>query len=378
MPLVLLNPVLLAWRQSWLVPGAPLRWRRLVAFSVVQVLLLVACGLYKAAYTGRLVEASAWEHLAWFAKLLVDAAGTAIIGDFGLGLPRVLADIVLRHDVGPIVGAAAAGGLVVFAYLSNALRAGEDGLPSRREAGWIMVAAAVVFVGGYGIFLLTFNAGISTTGMSNRIGLAAAIGIALALVALAAWLVSWLPGILSRRSAFAALVATTCAAGFLVTSTLGLFWVEAAGRQQAILRDLRAVLPQAPPGGVLVLDGACEYVGPAPVFEAWWGWSGAIRLLYGDDRLSGDVVNPRMEVGVDGLYATTWGERIGPYRYESLLVYDRRRAAVHRLAGPAAARAYFAAFNPALDSGCRPNREGHGERLFVPGAPRARWPAPPP
>jgi hypothetical protein len=378
MPLIVLNPVLVALAARRSAGGGPLRWRPLVPFTLVQWTLLVAAGLFKAAYTARLPPASVTEHAGWFAKLLADAAGTAVVGDFGLGLPRVLADIALRHDVVPVLAAGVATGVAIAAWLAAALRRAPASLPGRAAAGLLLAGAVVAFLGGYGIFLLTFNAGVSTTGMNNRTALAAAIGYALALVAASAWLASLLRSPPARRALFAGLVGAACASGFVVINTLGLLWGEAAARQAAVRAALLGAVPALPAGASVIVDGACPYVGPAPVFETWWDTTGFLRLLYRDDSLRGDVVTERLAVGEDGVYTSMYGKRVGPYPYGNLWVFDAQAGVLRRIDGPYAARAYFASRAAAPDDACRPSREGAGEAVFVPGGPRARFPVPSP
>ncbi|MBM4196308.1 MAG: hypothetical protein FJ197_04305 [Gammaproteobacteria bacterium] len=373
MPLFLLSPLLVAWRQRAMAGGGPLPWREHVPFAVLQLAILVGCGIYKAVFTARMRPAELADHFEFFGRLVFDAAAVTVAGDFGVGLPRVLADILGRHEVGWAVAAAGLCGIVVFAWLMRALRS-EAASFDRSAYLPLVIAAAVIFVGGYSIFFITFNAGITSTGISNRIGLASSLGIALGLVAILGRLVSLLRSVAARKFVFAGVVAVVAAAGFLIVNVIGFYWGEAWLRQQAVLASLAKAVPQLRPGSTVLLDGVCPYVGPSVVFDSWWDTAGAVRLQYRDSSLAADVVSPRLRVTEEGIYTANWGERHGPYAYGSLLIYDYRRGTVEALSGPLDASRYFLKWNPGRDSGCRSFEEGKGERLFVAGGPVSRFP----
>ncbi len=370
MPLIVLNPVVVWFCHR---RHGTAEWRSILPFAVVQLAIVIACGVFKAIYTARMVEATAIDHVVWFGKLLAIAFYTLVFGDFGLRLPLVLWDIVARQDVAPVVGAGLLAGMVVLVYLRRAARETGAMLADRVAHARRIAAGALLVIAGYSIFFVTFTAGISTTGINNRTSMAAVIGIALGIVGVLGWAVTWFPPTW-RVSIFTAAVATLCASGFIIVNTLGLYWGAAAARQRVVLAAVKRDVPTLPSGSTLLLDGLCPYVGPAPVFDSWWDISAALRLVYRDDSLAGDIVKPSLEITEEGIYTHIWDKRIGPYRYQTLLVYNLQRSHVQRLPGPLAAREYFAAFDPDRDSSCRPSREGDGERLFVPGARRIGFP----
>lgn len=373
MPLFFLNPLIVWHRMRGHGPQRRIRWPELAAFALLQGALLIAAGAFKAAYTARLVSATLADHVTWFAKLLAEGFYTLLLGDFGLRLPLLLWDIAIRHDVAAVLVAGLACGVLIFLYLRSVARAPDGELPSRAISLRQIGAGALIFPAGYSIFFVTFTAGIATTGMNNRTAMAAAMGIAVAATGALGWLAGGVPAAW-RVKLFAAATAALCAIGFTLINTTGLYWGAAAATQRKVLAGLRQDVPTLPPGTALLLDGVCPYVGPAPVFETWWDFSSALRLVYNDNSLVGDVVKPGIEIAAEGIYTRMYGKRIGPYRYETLYVYDARGHRLQRLAAAHAARSYFAPGNAPPGRGCRASREGEGERLFVPGARRIGFP----
>ncbi len=238
----------------------------------------------------------------------------------------------------------------------------------------LALAGVVVFVLGYSIFLVAGNAGPAGTGVSNRIAMAAALGIALLQVALVAAIAAVANTPAAQRRLHAALVAVLVTAGFLVVNALGLYWGAAASSQRAVVESVRAVLPQPPAGATLLLDGPCSYVGPAPILESVWDIPAALRFAYGDDTLEGEIVSPTLRITDAGIQSRIYAYDIGPYAWDSLLVVDTRQGRVLRLADADAARAYFGTDAGALARGCRPARAGVGEAVFTAGARRIAWP----
>lgn len=343
--------------------------RRALALILPNTFLILAVGLAKAALTVRLAEASPVRHLDWFATFLGGQMSTTVLGPWGLGLPGTLVRIVRDYPDPLLLAATPAFGLAIFAWLARPDGAGgQEPAPARfRALGLLGIAT---FVLGWLIFLTNFNAGVSAAGIDNRTGGAASLGVALLGVALIGAASSLMPAGFPRRAGFAALAALACAAGFLVLGTLARFWIEAWGRQQAVLDGLVAVLPAPPPGATILMDGVCPFAGPAPVFAAWWDVGGAIQLRYGRPDLRGDLVTPRMRVTEDGITTTVYGRTIGPYAYAGLLAYDHPGKRVVPLAGPLAATRWFGTVSaPGLAACPRSSGEGSGVPVLTAGAP---------
>lgn len=373
LPLFFLSPLLVWYRSRQ--PQVPathppggLDLRRAAWLGLPTFLAIAAVTAYKLLLSTRLKPATLAEHVAWFLDLLRDAVVNALAGDFGLRLPVTLAEIARSYPDARIAGLAAVCGAIVLGTLLRADgRSGGADLVRRPMLG-LAGLGVVLFFAGYAIFFASFNAAVSSTGANNRSTMAAAAGLAFVIVGLAGWAASWLRPGRGRVALFTGVIATTCAVGLLIINTVATFWIAAGDRQQEVLSALRERAPRLPPGTNLLLDGVCPYVGPAPVFETWWDLTGALRILYGDPTLVGDVVTTRLSLREDGAYTRMYGEPHGPYPYEQLVVFNVARQSLEPLGGPFAARRYFGDHSPAGSGGCPAAVEGVGVPLFGPGA----------
>jgi hypothetical protein len=219
---------------------------------------------------------------------------------------------------------------------------------------------------------VTPDIGFQSTGLVNRTAIAAAIG-----TAVCAWTaVTWTSALLPRRfytASVCVLVAMFSASGFLILNGLARFWTTASRQQTTLLSEIREIVPTLPPHSTVLLDGACPYVGTAPVFECHWDASGALRLLYGDNTLRADVVTRRLTIRNVGLVTYIYkpdGEiSFEPdftthccpaYRYgERLFVYHAQQRRLHHLPSRQSALAYFRQTSPDFATRC-PGQEGIG------------------
>ena len=97
--------------------------------------------------------------------------------------------------------------------------------------GWapLVLVGCAVFCLATGIFLLTPQIQFWSTGIANRVWIAAALGIALMAVGGSRWVTRGLSG-RRRRWAFAALIVLICVSGFVVNTAVSTFWVAAWSR----------------------------------------------------------------------------------------------------------------------------------------------------
>jgi len=250
-------------------------------------------------------------------------------------------------------------GAIVFLWLVR----GEA--PPRALRFWILlvVAGCVAFSLATAIFITTRRVGFSSTGIGNRVWIAAALGAAAVLAGAAGWLTSTLSSSLHRRL-FPALIAMLCASGVTTNVALSAYWVNAWPRQLEILDTMQRVLPRPRSGTTLILYGACRYLGPAIVFESSWDFAGARKVLYRDSTLAGDVVDDsrpnHFGISEEGVWTRLYGDtrfyRFGP----DLLLFDDRAAEVRPLVDRASAVAALS-----KPSGCPRGVEGHGT-MFLP------------
>jgi hypothetical protein len=189
----------------------------------------------------------------------------------------------------------------------------------------------LVFALGYGIFLTNGRILFSSTSISNRVAIAAAVGVAMIWVGLAGAVAAivrprW------RTWVFAVPVAVLCLSGFLIVQGLAATWAEAWQRQQMILADIQARVPSLESGTTIILDGICPYVGPAIVFESNWDLAGALETRYGDPTVRADVVSANLIVDGNGLSTRLYLDQFAHYEYDRrLFVFDARDSALRPL-----------------------------------------------
>jgi hypothetical protein len=367
LPLFLLN-VLLSYVQARRSARAEGRRRpaamRLPVLLGTTVLALLPVILWKMQFATRLASLTLEQRVASFGWLMKGSAAVSY-GEYGIGLPFVVARI-LRHYPSALVSAAALGvALIVSLYLWRV---------TREAAGWGRSGAAAlalvgagfgVFLLGYALFFFTQNAQYSATGISNRVAIAAALGVAL----------GWVGGIVAvsvpitrqrlQDAVFVGGIAGAAGTGVLIIGTIGAFWDDAYRREERILADIRLAFPDLPPETTLILDGVCPYNGPAVVFDSSWDLAGALRILYRDDTIRADVVTPNLTVEATGLKASLYGGRlVSEYPYRHLLLYHAGLRRHFVLDDADTANRYFQTYNATRNGHCPAGREGHGVRIF--------------
>ncbi|MGH2521103.1 MAG: hypothetical protein ACRDH2_01255, partial [Anaerolineales bacterium] len=279
-------------------------------------------------------------------------------GDYGLGLPWAVLNLLRAYPDVTILLLATLLGLTTFSYLVYTLRQEREAWPSRSVWLWVAALGLVVFGLGYTIFLTNYNVQFTPTGIANRTTMAAAIGVTLSLVGALGWVSTLLPARFHQRI-FSALIALVCLGSVIVNNTLAAFWVKASEQEQTILADIHERFPTLPTGSTLLLDGVCPYLGPAIVFESSWDLAGALLIHYHDYSLRADVVTPRLQIKPEGLTTSLYDVEY-TYPYENLLVYHAGQRLAFPLSDAEAARRYFEQYDPNFGGDCLPGHEGHG------------------
>jgi hypothetical protein len=211
----------------------------------------------------------------------------------------------------------------------------EKPLGSRR----LLLLGIATFLLGHATFLIVPSIAFTSTGMGNRVQVAAAIGVAMILVSLVAFAGNLLPRQL-RDSAFAAVIAIVAVAAFARLAAIERYWAEAPALQERVRSAARADLSNVPAGSTVILDGVCPYHGPAVVFEAGWDVGGALSLAL-SRQIAGEAVSPRMHARASGLEASIYRERsFYPYG-PRLFVYNPVSHLLLRLDDAATATQYF-------------------------------------
>jgi hypothetical protein len=359
---VAVSPALWAHSRHWmrLGPSSAGRAGRLVFFVAGPEIVTALVVLYKASAAEDTIVPSA-TYLAWVAlgALMVN------FGTFGLALPHTTA-WSLRQLSWVHYGVGALLVIAVCVYVSTLPKTDSEIRPRR---AWTRQAAVgvAIFVFGVAIFFVAPRVGFWSLGLTNRVWIAASIGVAMVLVAISGWVSSWLTQT-HARYAFAALTAGLCSSGFVVNSAVSEFWIEAGRREIAALEDVRRALPTMKPATTLMLKGVCPYVGPATVFESSWDLAGALQLLYEDATLRADVTSAHVEIDTRGLRTQLYGKSyFYPYG-DRLLLFDRTTGAVVRLTSAEIARMHVSSHD-----NCPDGAPGGGAVLLPFDGLYARW-----
>jgi hypothetical protein len=221
----------------------------------------------------------------------------------------------------------------------------DDAVPAPRA----ILLGIAAFALGNGVFLIVPSIVFTSTGIGNRVQVAAAVGVAMIFASLVSLATGKLPPQV-RSSGFAAAVALVTLAAFVRLCGIERYWAEAPALQARILSAARADLRGVPAGSTVILDGICPYHGPAILFEANWDVAGALTLALARP-LNGDLVSPRMSVSRTGLITSIYREpSFYPYG-PRLFIYDPTLHSVVGLSDAAVAAHYFRNRAPAACPG---------------------------
>ena len=272
--------------------------------------------------------------------------------ELGLYLPRDVYRLMSRRSLWSELCISAVIAATAFWYVTRIFAAASE------TYFRTFAASFAVFIGGYAIFLTTSYIQLTTTGMGNRVNIAATAGVAMTLVSAAGTITGLLRSEHYRRLAFAFLISVLCFCGCFVTNGIASYWVMASQRQHAVLNSIRSQIMHLEPGTTLLLDGVCSYVGPAPVFECDWDFTGALTVLYPNRSLKGDVLKNQTKFLPSGVRTMWYWPNTYAYG-EKLLIYDYANKELYPLPNSSARR-------PSALQGrvCRDELKGLGVKIF--------------
>lgn len=289
---------------------------------------------------------------------LVVGWATVHFGSYGAGLPY--SALWATQIVG--MKAAVVSALVAFtaAGWTVHLARAQPLVAPRPASTRLVLSGVVVYLLGHAIFLTNGRFVVTSTGIGNRVGMAAAVGAALILVGVVFWAASWLPTARGRMAMLAVTVGAVCGACVLVTAAVGTFWATAYRTQQRVLNAIETRLPSLPRGATVIVDGVCPYDGPAIVLESEWELTGALRVLYRDRSLRADVIQSDTRLEEGGLRNRLYVmEAFHPYASDVLL-FDNRTGKVVTLSDARTARDALHDSIAAWHESCPIGREGRG------------------
>ncbi len=277
-------------------------------------------------------------------------------GYYGLGLPAIAWNAVRFYANNEILILAGILACLIVTYFLRVARLSAQPFPEAGALVRLLGLGLVIYGLGYSPFFAGIHIDFTTMGPENRIGLAAAVGSAVTIVSLLGLASTMAPSNLMRTRTFTVLVTIFAVSGFVIVNALGCFWVAAYRRQNEVVASIRRKFPVFPQGSVLILDGLCPSIGPAPVFEFDYDLQGVLRIDYGNPGLRADVVSPVMKVGENGLTSVTYGY-LDHYAYaNNLILFNLKEGVIEHLTSAEVARQYFQLHDPDFNGDCRPAR----------------------
>jgi hypothetical protein len=347
-PLFLLNPLIILYQRRRLEHlGLHTRLSRsmlaaLLGSNVVALAVVIGFKYWVSDRAPTLTLRS----LKWIVQQSVNASIDLSFGQYGMGLPRIIWKILSTYQSAAAFIGASIAILLIFFYLYIVLRQARTEVEDRGDMLVLAFLGLIIAGLGYSYFYDYYKV---TTGINNRVAIAASVGIALCLVSGVAWIAGLVGSRNAQRIFFCVGIALISGCGFLINNAIASFWIAAYAKQKAILVEIRNQFPKLPEGSTLILDGFCPYVGPGIVFEIDWDTGGVLAIMYRDDSLRGDVVRSWLQVKQDGI--SLYPDR-APYPYGSLFVYNVGRKAAYQLTNPHVAHEYFSTFSPGYKSEC--------------------------
>jgi hypothetical protein len=282
------------------------------------------------------------------AAYVTSGAIKIFFGTYGVGLPYVLWWILDHRFSALVLGVGVVVGALVFLYLARGVR-DRTSLASGRGVRWplwaeLVAAGLFLIAAGYGLFVVTGQIFMTSSGIDNRVNVVPALGMAILVVGLLLGATQLVDARL-RSTVFSVGVAGLAAAGIFVTNTIAGYWVSAYTRQGEVMQRLERALPDDPSHTVVLLDGICPEIGPGVIFLAHYDLAGALRTKYRDTSIEAAVMTDDVDAAPSGvIIGTTWvgvTERLR-YPYEKgIVVYDWRRDSLTPLPDQDAARFYL-------------------------------------
>jgi hypothetical protein len=330
---------------------------RINVLLILDLLLFASCLLFKILNTDRQGGFNGN-----YVGQIYSTARAAVLNDFfvyGLKLPRILWKMVVLYTTIPLMISGVGVFLLIFIYV---IKIGKQQLLFNY---WIKVMAVgiVVYFAGYAIFLATAQIQITSTGISNRVETAAAVGVAICFLGAIGLLCSFIKSEQLRRVAFSVLIAALCSSGYIIKCTIASFFASSYALQLQTLDSLFASFRVFNSKDTLILDGLCPYEGPAPVFECYWDIKGAMQTHYGDTAIKADVRTKRLKYDRKGVITEVYGEKkVYPFS-ENLVVYNLKNRKQYRLNTFEVADKYFSQ-NPINTDECPQGEPGYGVAIF--------------
>jgi hypothetical protein len=332
--------------------------RRLVVILGTNVLTVVMIVLVKFKTMSSGIDFAAATY-GWVAGHILQGFRVGYVDHF-LKIPHTLSLIVSHYASWSALVTAGLLGAVLFAWLLRNARKTESFTATTRSR-LLTYAGLGIIVCGAGFLILPPHP--TMTGINDRAANAASVGVAISVVGTIGWIVlsakrRWWPPL------FAAGIGLICVSGFLTVNTVASFWVNSYTRQRQVLAAIHARFPTMAAGTTLILDGVCQYDGPAIVFNSYWDLAGALMVLYGHSDIRADVVNSTPTISENGLTIAGPYRALNLYPFHQTIVYHFGRREARNLDNADAAYAYFADTGQSTENECPQGQYGFGVPIF--------------
>ena len=271
---------------------------------------------------------------------LLDRAGQIWSAGIPVVEQQIPLDKVLWGPLGLLVLVIAGVGIAL------SLRRRDRPVEVRREL--LLTAAGIVFTLAGLVMLLPAEPYYvpRTSGVGDRVSIAAAPGFVCLLAGLFALTGRGLAALARRRAVapavFAALALVTVASMAVKEIRVQSAWAESWTESQAVVGAVKKALgPDVQAGATIVTFRHTTMKLPedVPVFASTWDLQGAMRFTYRDATIVAQPHGPEMSCGAEGLEMPGGRRPYGDVFFVDAMTYTGRR-----IASPKACRAAFAAF----------------------------------
>lgn len=188
-------------------------------------------------------------------------------------------------------------------YLWHLLPLEPDQWLGTREWWRLALGGLMLYALGYAVFAVSSRVAITPTGVANRVGAVAVIGVAVCMVGV---LGAAATAVGRTRLLYTGLLTSIAVCSLLTITVLGQQWTRSYAIQQEVLAALADKTPDLPADSVVILAGVCPYEGAAVVFESHWDFAGAMQVRYGRPDLRGDVIR-QLQLGNDAVRTKVYG-----------------------------------------------------------------------
>jgi hypothetical protein len=355
-PLFFVN-FFIVWRKSTNTLTYSLAKNKFNKLITLNLILLVSCVAFKVLNTDRQGGFNGN-----YIGQIFSTIKAALRNDFilyGLKLPKVAWLSLSLYNDARITGTSIVVFMIVFICIIKAKGCIFEAFV------WMemIIVGIIIYLAGYATFLMTSQIQITPAGVSNRVEIAASIGVAICFLGTIGFLCSFIKSQYIRQMAFSIIVASLCTSEYIVKCTIASFYSNSYSLQRQALDSIFNSFPVFNPENTLILDGLCPYEGPAPVFECYWDISGAMQIHYNNKNIRADIRTDRLKYDTEGVVTDVYGEKKIYHFSENLIIYNVKSKRRYVLDTFEVADKYFSQISTGSIN-CPHSEPGYGVAIF--------------